>query len=96
MNIMSKLKVPSSYGLGMVKKCHVRGNRINKRQQFSIACGKTGTQRGCEGTKKEFKLFLGASYIILANIKLFAFKVFHSFLSSAKVPRFYRNKVFFI
>ena len=93
-NMMLKFQVPSFYGLGMVKKIHVRGNSIENRQFFSIAWGKTGAQKWCKGTKEEFGWFLSASYIPLANINLFG--QFQSFQSSAKVHHFCSNQIYTI
>ena len=39
--ILSKFQVPSSYGIGMVEKWHMRGNSIDDRQYFSIDREKT-------------------------------------------------------
>ena len=91
-NTMSTFQVPSSYGLGMVKKWHERGNSIDNRESFSIAWGLTRAQRWCKGTKKDFRWLLSASYIPLVNESLFGY--FQSFLSSAKIPHFCFNWIY--
>ena len=72
------------YGFGIVK--IDIGEVTDNRQSFFIAWGKTGAQRLCKGTKKEFRWFKSESSIPLANIKIFGY--FQSFLSSANVPHF--------
>ena len=68
-NILSTFQIPSSYGLGVVEKLHVRCNSIDNRQSFFCSLGDTGAQMWCKGTKKKFRWFLNALYSPLANIK---------------------------
>ena len=84
MNTMSKLQVPNSYCLGMV-----RGDSNDIRQSIPIVWGTHGRKGGVRGAGSSSGGpggFLSAIFIPLADIKLFSF--FQSFLSSFKVPHF--------
>ena len=70
----------------------MRGNSIDNILSFFIAWGKTGAQRWWKGAKKDLMWFKSASYIPLANMKLFGY--FQSCLSTAKVPNFCWNEIY--
>ena len=75
-NIMSKFQVPSSKGLGMVKKGYVRGNSIDCKQSISIPWGRQGHKGGVQGQRSSSGgpgWFLSTLYVPLAYI----FKVFY-------------------
>ena len=64
--IFSKFQVPSSYGLGMVEKGHVRGNRIDHRHNFSLAWGNTW-HKGGESRQKNLGNYKSILYLAGKN-----------------------------
>ena len=91
---VEKIQVPSTYGLGMVKKWHIRGNSNDNTQSILLVWGRQAHKGGVRGPRRGSGgrgRVLSASYIPLANIfkkNLIFCNIFYYHLSTSFLLKF--------